>query len=365
MKFKATRERLLEACTAVQAAVPARSIKPVLQNLHVSVAADEAVLLGTDTEVAIRYRIPILDVAEAGEALLPATRMVALLRESPGEEVTLTAQEGNAEIRVGNAQFKVQAGTDDDFPPLFPFPEAQAFKLPREAFRTLIRKTAFAAAKERTRYALNGVRFDVVGGRARMVATDGKRLAIHTAPTEGEDREARIIPPKGLQLFERALREEDEEVEIALLERDAMLRTANAEVSTRLVEGLFPEFESVLPAETPYVARFGILALTQALRQASVLTTEESRSVKFSFEEDQLVITSRAVDVGESRIVLETEYDADPLQVSYNPDYLLEGLKILDVDEVTLKMSGHDTPTLLHGEENYTYLVMPVTLRTG
>ena len=366
MKFEANRHRLLEAFSLVGTVVPQRSVKPILKNVRLTVGPDQATLVATDLEVTARCHLDLEKVEVEGDILLPAARVQNLLREATADSLTIEVEDSTAEIRCGNALFKVQTERTDEFPKVRAFDEDHSFTIGREIFRTLARKTSFATARERTRFAFNGVRFNVEDGVARMVATDGKRLAVKWAPVSCEgDHPGRIIPTKGLQAFDRILRDEDETIEICLQEKQAMIRSSRAEISTRLVEGAFPDHRSVLPAATPFSAEFGKEELLQSLRQASVLTNEESRSVRFSFEEDQLILTSRAIDVGESRILIETQYEGDPIQVSFNPDYLIDGLKVIDADTVTLKLSGTDTPALLEGEENFTYLVMPVTLRTG
>ena len=366
MKLRAHRERLFDAFTAAASVVAPRSIKPVLQKVRFQVSEGQVVAIATDLEVAVRYHVPVAGVKEPGDVLLPAARILGILRESPADEVEIEGDDSTLEIRCGGGTFKVQVEAPNEFPEVKPFEEQNSFTLDRDAFRMLIAKTAFAAAKERTRFAFNGVRFDVQGGIARMVATDGKRLAVKSCPVEGSpDQEARIIPTKGLATFSRLLRDGDVNVGICLDKKQAMIRTEHVEVTTRLVEGTFPDYRSVLPAKTPYEAEFSAIELRNALKQASILTNEESRSVRFSFEEGRAILTSRAVDVGEARIEIETNFTGQPISVSYNPDYLLEGLKVLDAETVTLKLSGQDTPSLLEGEENFIYLVMPVTLRTG
>jgi len=174
-----------------------------------------------------------------------------------------------------------------------------------------------------------------------------------------------IIPTKGLQTFDRVLTDEDAQVRINLEERQVMIRTGSAEVSSRLVEGAFPRYDNVIPKETTLTAVFDKHELLSALKQAAILTNDESRSVRMSFGEDRLVLTSRAMDIGEARIELETEAKGEPIDIAFNPDFLVEGLKNMDAERLTILVSGKDTPARINGEENFIYVVMPVTLRSG
>lgn len=367
MKFRGNRQSLLEALTIVGSVVAPRSIKPILQNLRMVVDSSGATLLATDLEVAIRYKIPLESVEEGGDVLLPVQRLLGIFREADGEEITFASDDRSLRITCGRGSFKVLGEDPDEFPVIPSFDDSKAFVLEREPFRLLIRKTTFATAREKTRYAFNGVRFEVEGDTARMVATDGKRMAVKSVGIDNpQNIEAgHIIPTKGLQTFDRVLTDTDEQVRINLEDRQVMIRTGNAEVSSRLVEGAFPRYDNVIPKETALSATFGKQELLSALKQAAILTNDESRSVRMSFSEDRLVLTSRAMDVGEARIELETEATGEPIEVAFNPDFLVEGLKNMDAEQLEIFVSGKDTPARIDGEENFIYIVMPVTLRSG
>lgn len=121
----------------------------------------------------------------------------------------------------------------------------------------------------------------------------------------------------------------------------------------------------MIPKETVLTVVFDRAELAGAIRRAAILTNEESRAVRFAFEDGKLVLTSRAMDVGEARVELDAAFEGAPIQVAFNPDFFVEGLRILEAEKVTLRLSGRDTPARLDGEENYVYVIMPVTLRSG
>ena len=367
MKFRGKRQTLLEAFTIVGSVVAPRSIKPILQNLRLVVDPGGATLLATDLEVAIRYRVELEEVEESGDVLLPVQRLLGIFREADGEDVSFVSDDRALKIACGNGVFKVLCEDPEEFPQIPEFKEDKAFVLDREPFRLLIRKTTFATAREKTRYAFNGVRFEVEGDVARMVATDGKRMAVKTVGIDNPSdiSAGHIIPTKGLQTFDRVLSDEDPKVRINLEERQVMVRAGNAEVSSRLVEGAFPRYDAVIPKETVLTAEFQREDLLSALRQAAILTNDESRSVRMSFTEDSLVLTSRAMDVGEARVELTTEVNGESPDVAFNPDFLVEGIKVMDAERLKISISGKDTPARIDGEDNFVYVVMPVTLRSG
>ena len=367
MRLTANRQKLLEAFTVAGSVVAPRSIKPILQNLRFTVEGGGATLLATDLEVSIRYQAELDGVQEGGDVLLPAAKVLSILRESDSEEVEITSNGNVVEFHCGNGRFKVLGEDPEEYPEIPSFEDEQAFSVSREAFRTLVKKTSFAAARERTRYAFNGVRCEIEGDTLRMIATDGKRMAVKSVPVENPDglELGKIIPTKGLQAFERVLAEEDEQMRISLRDKQAMVKTSRAEVSSRLVEGAFPHYKAVIPQETPQRATFNLGVLQSALRRSAILTNEESRSVRLAFDEGLLTITSRAIDVGESRVEIEADYAGEPVSLAFNPDFLVDGLKAMDGETVHINLAGPDTPARLDGEENYVYVVMPVTLRTA
>lgn len=367
MKFRGNRQRLLDALTVLGTVIAPRSIKPILQNLRLVVDPDGASLLGTDLEVAIRYRVPLDSVEEGGDLLLPASRLLGILRESAGDEVIFSGDDQIITVDCGNGSFKIMGQDPEEFPVVPVFQDEGTLSVTKDDLRTLIRKTSFATAREKTRYAFNAVRFEVEGDEARMVASDGKRMAVKTLPIDNPDGVTlgHLIPAKGLTTFDKVLTDDDQVVRLRLEERQVMLQTRHAEVSSRLVEGAFPRYDAGIPKQFALTATFAREEIISGLRRASILTSEESRSVRMQFDENGVVMTARAVDVGEARVQLEARVEGQPLEVAFNPEFLVEGIKVMDSETVSLKVSGPDTPAIVEGEENFIYVVMPVTRRAG
>jgi DNA polymerase-3 subunit beta len=367
MRFIGNRQRLLDAFTIVGAVISTRAIKPILQNLRMVVAADGATLMATDLEVAIRWKTPLEEVTEGGDIVIPAARVLGILRESPSERIVFESKDRTLQLVCGKSRFKILGEDPEEFPVIPSFENAKSLVFQREPFRSLIKKTHFAAARERSRFAFNGVRLQVEGDVARMIATDGKRMAVMAVPVDNPDGIAtgHIIPTKGLLMFERVLTDADATLRVAVDDRQVMIKTSQAEVSTRLVDGAFPKYESVIPKDAVLTASFKKDELLSGMRQAKLLTNDESRSVKLTFQDGKLILTARATDVGEAVVEVETRMEGNPVEVAFNPDFVIEGLNAIAANEVTLRVSGKDTPSRLDGEENYVYVVMPVTMRAA
>jgi DNA polymerase-3 subunit beta len=367
MKFTGNRQRLLDAFTIVGAVVSTRAIKPILQNLRMVVGKDGATLMATDLEVAIRWRTPLDEVSEGGDVVIPVARVLGILRETTAEKIVFESKDRTLNLICGKSRFKILGEDPEEFPVIPAFEDNKSLVFQRDPFRSLIKKTHFAAARERSRFAFNGVRLQVEGDVARMIATDGKRMAVMAVPVENPDNivTGHIIPTKGLMMFERVLTDADATLRVSVDDRQVMIKTTQAEVSSRLVDGAFPKYESVIPKDSVLRASFKKEELLAAMRQAKLLTNEESRSVKLTFQEDKLILSSRATDVGEAIVEIDTKMEGTPIEVAFNPDFVIEGLSAIAANEVTLRVSGKDTPSRIDGEENYVYVVMPVTMRAA
>ncbi len=367
MKFTGNRQRLLDAFTIVSSVVSPRAIKPILQNLRMVVGPDGATLLATDLEVAIRYRVPLDVVEEGGDILIPVARVVGILKESTGPQVVFETKDRTVQLTSGKSRFKILSENPEEFPVIPAFEDQKAIIFQRGPFRSMVRKTYFAAAKERSRFAFNGVRLQVDGDTAHMIGTDGKRMAVMSTPVDNPDKvvAGHIIPTKGLLTFEKVVTDEDQTIRLCVDDRQVMIKTQRAEVSSRLVDGAFPRYESVIPKETVLSATFRRDDLLIAMRQAKLLTNEESRSVRLTFEPTRLLLNSRAMDVGEAQIEVDAVVEGEPIDVSFNPDFVIEGLTVIEAERVVLRVSGRETPSRIDGEENYIYVVMPVTMRSA
>jgi DNA polymerase-3 subunit beta len=201
----------------------------------------------------------------------------------------------------------------------------------------MIRRTIFAAASEHARYAMNGVLWELEGETARLVATDGRRLALASGsavPHGGHDTKGQthVVPSKAMQLLERNLQDADERVKVCLQPNEALFKTERAMIYSRLVEGRYPPYRDVFPkkqtAKVPLVAG----PFHAAVRQAAIMTDEESKKVVFSFAKKKLTMQARGPATGRSKVELPLEYDGKELSISFDPKFLTEMLRVLDPD---------------------------------
>jgi DNA polymerase-3 subunit beta len=214
MRFRCARQKLLEAFQVVGAVVSGRSIKQIYESVKIVTRDNALELLATDLEVAIRYSLPDVEIPEPGALTIPAARMTGILREIREDEIDIAWSEGATHVTAGGSQFKVLGEDPEEFPQIPEMGEDRSLTISRDTFQTLYERTAFAAAKERTRYALNGILLLVSGTSVTCVTTDGRRLALAEGETqnpEGLEVEA-IVPSKGMAQMIRSFAEGEPDV---------------------------------------------------------------------------------------------------------------------------------------------------------
>jgi DNA polymerase-3 subunit beta len=369
MKALCNREGLLAAFGMVSGVVPARSPKPILQNLKlVAEPGEGAILMATDLEVGIRHRVLGMKVDQPGSVILPTARVGSILRTTNDEELALDADDDHLVIRGLHAEFNLPAEDPSLYPEVPDF-AATSYHVVRAAdLKKLIRRTMFATDVESTRYALGGVLVELTPESITLVGTDGRRLAKMSAPAEAENDAASptgspVIPVKALKLIERNLDDADVNVHLAIQSGAAVLvRTEQAVIYSRLVEGRFPRYQDVFPASVEVKIPLEAGPLRLAVEQASIVTNEESRGVDFRFTTGMLTLASQAADIGSSHVELPIAYEGKTVEILFDPRYLADALKTLDDDtRVTAELIDSKNAAVFKTDDHYTYVVMPLT----
>jgi DNA polymerase-3 subunit beta len=370
MKVTCARDGLLTACQLVGAAVAARTTRPVLANVK-AVAHDDAItLMGTDTEVGVRYELRGAKVAREGSAILPPARLVSILRETADPEITLDAGDENTLIRLSTGRYELPNSPPDEFPDVPTFdPGSRYHELTAGVLRTLIKRTAFAAEKkESTRWAVTGVLWEAEGEKARLVATDTKRLAWTEGPaTVFGDADAKpqshLIPLKAINLLERNLTDDGELVRVALKANEALFQTERALIHTKLVEGRFPPYKDIVPKSQKVKLAVSCPDLLARVRQAAIMTDDESKRVDFTFEAGKATLRARGPETGTSEVVMELPgFEGPEVEIAFDPQYLIEMLRATDGEPTAaLEMTDGTKPAVFRIGDNYLYLVMPLS----
>jgi DNA polymerase-3 subunit beta len=366
MKVSLQRDEFSKAFTIAQNVAPARSPKPILQNVKFEANANGGQLLATDLEIGVRVQVDGLEIMESGTTVLPVARFNQVLREAPGElklEIT-----GNSAVVTGQ-RFKVKLTTEspEEFPSISEFKEERYHVIEARLLRGIIKRTIFATDNESSRYALGGVLLEMSEDKIVAVGTDGRRLAKMEGPAKAvkghQTTESNVIvPSRALQLIDRAIGDEGE-VKIAVRGNDILINTEKLTLFTRMVEGRFPRWRDVIPTR-PNASRIPMQAglLQKAIQQAMIVTSEESRGVDFDFTRGQLELKANTAQVGETEVTLEVPYDGNELKIVLDPRYVIDFLKVLSPDAtVTLEIQDGGGPAVMTTDDGYTYIIMPLS----
>jgi len=370
MKVICNRGALLEALTVTGTVVAGRTPKPVLQCVKLTAADDRLTLAATDLEVAIRYGDNQVQIEQPGETLVPADTFRDIVRESLDDTLSIEQTADTASIRGQDSHFKIPTQKASEFPPVPDFEGEPDLQIAGGHLKQLINQTLFAAARESTRYAFNGVLVVASKGKKiSLVSTDGRRLAkangdlVSSSPRIDKDGAKAIVPAKALTLIDKLIDDPEEAVGVQVKENQVIFHTTDATLTSSLVEGQFPPYEDVIPKDTDKKMTAATADFLSAIRRAALLTTEESRGVRMSFSKKGLVLTSRSPESGEATINFPCKYEGADVEIGFNPQFLVEALRVVDSDEISLEMTAPNRPGLLKSGPNFLYVIMPVNLQ--
>jgi len=377
MKLLVNRAALVEALGLASSVVLSRTPKPVLTCVKL-VAGNTGntktlTLVATDMELALQYTMTQVDIATPGIALIPAGKLSEIVNNSPDDTLTLETNADTTAIKGSDANYKVFGYNAEEFPPVSAFEGSPDFSLTAGSLRTLLDRTRFAAAREMTRFAINGVLFEKKGKKLSLVATDGHRLAQTKDDTIGGGGEpgrdvSAVVPIKAINLIERLLTDPEQTVSLQFKENKLYVQVSSetggvaATMSTSLVEGTFPPYNDVIPKDSDKKVTLNRDRFFSAVRRAALLTNEESKGVRLAFASGTLSISSRAPEMGEAKIDLPVEYAGEAIEIGFNPNYLMDALKVADQETVTFEMKTPNKPGLLKSGPGFLYVVMPVNL---
>jgi DNA polymerase-3 subunit beta len=367
MKVTCDRELLLSRFQTAAMVAPARSPKPILQNVKLDARSDCAILMATDMEIGIRIDVEGIEVESPGSVVLPVARFGTLLRESTDEKLRLEADASGVVVQGDRSEFHLPAHNPDEFPEVVSFEEEKYHKVPSRLFKEMTRRTLFATDTESSRYALGGVLLEMEEDKITAIGTDGRRLAKMEGPAVSVEGHSTgdtmtIVPARSMQLIERALSDPEAEVCIASRVNDVLIKTAQATLYSRLVEGRFPKWRDVFPTRQDAVSiKITVGPMYSALRQAAIVADDDSRGIDFQFGAGKLVLAGSTAEIGQSRVELPIDYDGQVISVTMDHRFVSDFLKVLDIEKTfTVEIENEESAAVFSTDDGYGYVVMPL-----
>lgn len=364
MRITTPQLQLLKHLQMVEHAVNDRSTLPILANVLLQTTNQELLLSATDLDVGIQCRFPLIPPIEQGAVALPARKLTTIIRELPEESVVLEARKNHAAtVTCGASSFRIPGLPAEDFPALPPTTQEHAVAISQGALKALITLTAHAMSMEETRFILNGTLLTVQKGQLIVVSTDGRRLALASAPISKGSHEAlsAVVPAKAVRELGRLLQgEETDEVQIAPLKDNQLTFTFGPiTLITRLIDGQFPAYEKVIPPAAKTIMTCQRDALINAIRRASLMTSAASQAVVFEVNANTLVVSKESAELGSAREELDVSYNGGPITIAFNPEFWLDVLKVMDTADVAIELTSPEKPAVVR-QPGFTYLVLPM-----
>ena len=364
MKIKINKETLFKGLQIVQNAINPKTTLPILSNILIATEDKKIKLTGTDLDIGISI---ILDaeIAMEGAITVPAKRFSDIIRELSEDSIVITAKKTNlVTIEGENTIFKIIGIPKEEFPKLPEFPETQVVSMPQDTLKKMLNMTAFSMSRDETRYILNGTLFSIKEDSLTLVATDGRRLSLtkkaFNAPKALVTKF--IIPTKTINELSKTLKDSPDDVKMVYTQNQILFDLGEIKIISRLIEGEYPNYEQVIPKESKDKLTIEREKLLLAARRASLLTTQDSMAVRLDVYKEKLIVSKSTPDVGESKEELKAQYTGGPLSIGFNPNYLIDVLKNIDIETVAIELMGSDKPGVIRLGDEYTYVVLPMQL---
>ncbi len=367
MKIICDRKQLSEAFATAAMVAPPRSPKPILQNVKLEATEQAVQLMASDLEFSVRLTVPQVQVSRGGAIVLPVARFNSILRESTDEKLTIDANDRGVVVKGDRSEFRFPSINADEFPSVPGFKDEKYHVVAAPLFKQVIQRTEFATDTESGRFALGGVLLEMEGGKITAVGTDGRRLAKMEGPAEAvgghntADSQT-IVRTASMRLLGRAISDGDENVHIAARGNDIVLRTPRAVFHSRLVEGRFPRWRDVIPTR-PDAQRIELVVepFFNAVRQAAILASDETKGVDFEFGEGALTLQAVSAEHGESKVELPIAYTGPAVGATLDHKFVADFLKVLPGDKTfTLEIENEDQAIVCTTDDGYSYVIMPL-----
>jgi DNA polymerase III subunit beta len=363
LRITVAKDELASKLATVARGVSTRTAVLVLGGIQLRAEAGRLHFAATDMEVSLRGSIEA-QVADEGTVVVPGRLLLDIARSLPDSDVTIEHRPEEAVVVVssGTATYRLHTYSSEDFPRLPDVETLPLHSVDRDALVETIARVGRSASRDESRPVLTGILVRFEPGKVVMAATDSYRLAVKETPVEGTlpDLEA-IIPARALQELARIAAGSDE-LQLGLLENHVVFGADGTWLTTRRIDGQFPNYRQLLPEQFEHELLLPREELLEVVRRVSLMAQRNS-PLRLRFAEGELTVSAVTQDVGEARESLPAPYAADPLEIGFNADFLRDGLESVDADTIKFKLISPLRPAVLEGDTpDYVYLIMPIRL---
>lgn len=366
MKLTAAKQELLEKLSDIQNIVEKRNTMPVLSHFLLEAGKEEAHIMATDLETAIREPLALVADNE-GRLCIPARKLFEIVREVEGDIVIESEDPQWIRVRAGASNFRLACLSPEDFPAWPSMEQADEFQMNSSELAEMIEKTIYSAGESDTRYTLNGLLLHITPDNKSftIVGTDGHRLAVITkeAPSALKEEKKVILPRKAASELRKFL-DKDGKVSVLIGKNHILFKVGAVEFLSRLIEGTYPNYMQVIPPANEKKLTIDRESFIRALRRVSIMSRDRSNAVKADIASGVLTFTSSNPDLGEATDEIAIDYGGEAVTIGFNARYLLDALGAIPTEKVVFEIQDQLSPTLLRkdGSEDYRCVIMPMRI---
>ncbi len=370
MRIRCDRSEMVEKLGLVAGIVPSNSPKPILYDFLLEAGKEGMQVQASDLDVAGLIRIERVEVLEEGAMAIPADKLISIFREIPPSVTGVVIEEvpemHGADLRADGYEFKLFGNDPSEFPRIAEIQSAKKFTISRETFAASLKRVAVAVSRDESRYQLGGVFFEAKGGKLTLTATDGKRLTNDQIKIEdGKDEVNAIVPNRAVDAILKMLGSPgagDDTFALGFTDTDVLVKTDVSQLNAKLIEGTYPNYRNALPKDCPIKVKIKRQELLSAAKGAQLVSDTMTSTVIFRFDGDGLHISSQAKDVGEGRIQIKASVEKGPLEIRFNPSFVIDALRCIEDEEVRLEFQSSDLPGVIRGVStpHYRHMIMPL-----
>ena len=370
LEISCLKKDLLKATQICIGAITPKTTLPILSNILMEAKKDNISIFATDLEIGMKYTVKC-NVIKEGIITIPARHLTNIVKELPDGEFKIIEEKNNIiKIKSGNILFSINTLKKDEFPKFPSSPKEQSINISTSIIKDVMRKTVFAMSHDEVRYVLNGVCFEI-GKNTRSetllkaVATDGKRLAyiFNNIKIPSDYTKKVIIPSKTIKEILRII-DEWEDVKIIIGEKQINFKTDNILITSRLIEGHFPDYNQVLPKKYKKRIKLNTERFLISLKRVALLISDKTNYIKINLKKDVMVLSIETPEVGQAREEIEIDYKGEELIIAFDPNYIIDVLKNIRDDEIYFDFIDSENPGVIRqvNSDNYLCVIMPIKI---
>jgi DNA polymerase-3 subunit beta len=364
MKFNINKEVFLESLQKLNGPTLSKQNFPILTNILISTTNNKLKFITTDLEITI-ISYQNANILKEGKVAVSMKKLISIVRELPSQDIGLEIVKNNLLIRCEKIEFKIPISDPKEFPQIEEVKKASLIKINPQLLEEMIKLTSFSVGYEDVNYVLNGILFEIFEDKINLISTDGKRLSFITKKLPSTQPEIKtkisfILPIKAVNELYKLIKEEEEGF-LFVEENKVGFDFKHIQFIARPIEGEFPNYSQYIPKEGKDKMFIKRTLFLSALKRANLLSTPDYQGVRLEIKKDNIVISKITPQVGEVKEIVEVTYTGSPLEIGFNPNYLIDVLKNLEEEEVCFEFFGIDKPAVVRSE-GYIYLVLPMKI---